>query len=140
MFTKCVAFWKANPLARAADRIDLQTLDRLDEALSKFRRLKRNASLIAQWVKLDDDFHSAIASASGSPRLAADIDRYRLLHRVFNRSHTDAGVLNQAAQEHEDILDALRRRNVEDARQAMRRHLQEWQRFFVNHLQKRTVS
>lgn len=120
--------------ARSADRIDVPRLRRLEQTLKQFRKSKPSASTIAHWVQLDDEFHSVIASASGSFRLAADINRYRLLHRVFNRSHTDAGVLQQAIEEHEAILDALRNRSAEVARQAMRQHLEEWQRFFANHL------
>ena len=120
--------------AKGADRIDLPTLQRLEDSLKQFRKSSASPSTIAKWVQLDDEFHAAIASASGSPRLAADINRYRLLHRVFNRSHTDASVLQQAAEEHAAILDAFRKRSADLARQSMRRHLEEWQRFFANHL------
>ncbi len=120
--------------AKSADRIDLPTLQRLEDGLKQFRKSKSSASTIGKWVQLDDEFHSAIASASGSPRLAADINRYRLLHRVFNRSHTDASVLQQAVEEHAAILEAFRKRSAELAGQSMRRHLEEWQRFFANHL------
>jgi DNA-binding GntR family transcriptional regulator len=120
--------------AKSAERLDLSTLQRLDEALKQFRKSKVTASTIASWVQLDDEFHSVIAGAAGSPRLAADINRYRLLHRAFNRSHTDASVLRQAAEEHAAILDAFHKRSAALARKAMRRHLEEWQRFFANHL------
>jgi DNA-binding GntR family transcriptional regulator len=121
--------------AKAAERIDRQTLQKLESALRDFCKSKKTTASIARWVTMDDEFHSAIANAAGSPRLAADIDRYRLLHRVFNRLHTDASVLQQAAEEHQQIIDALRRRSAEEAKQAMRVHLEEWQRFFANHLQ-----
>lgn len=120
--------------ARSAERMDQPTMQKLEEALQQFRRSRSSASTIAHWVQLDDEFHSAIASASRSSRLAADINRYRLLHRVFNRSHTNADVLQQAVEEHEAILGAIRQRSAELARRAMRRHLEEWQRFFASHL------
>jgi DNA-binding GntR family transcriptional regulator len=120
--------------AKSANLIDLATLQRLEQGLKHFQKRKPSNAAIAAWVKLDDEFHSAIAAASGSPRLAADIARYRLLHRVFNRSHNDPKVLRQAAEEHAAILDALRQRSAEKARLAMRQHLEEWQRFFANHL------
>ncbi|TWU08102.1 GntR family transcriptional regulator [Stieleria varia] len=120
--------------AKAADRMDRPTLQQLEAGLKAFRKRKPTSGSISVWVKLDDEFHSAIAAAAGSPRLAADIVRYRLMNRVFNRSHTDASVLQQAAEEHEAILNALRRRSPDEARQAMREHLEEWQRFFANHL------
>jgi DNA-binding GntR family transcriptional regulator len=106
----------------------------LESDLQAFRKSKQTAASINQWVKLDDEFHSAIANAAGSPRLAADIDRYRLLHRIFNRSHTDVNVLQQAITEHADILAALKRRDSAAAREKMCTHLEEWQRFFANHL------
>ncbi|TWT98953.1 GntR family transcriptional regulator [Neorhodopirellula pilleata] len=120
--------------AKAADRIDRPTIQRLSASLDDFRQSQPTAASISVWVKLDDEFHSAIASAAGSPRLAADIVRYRMMNRVFNRSHTDAGILQQAAQEHQAILDALRERDADAARRAMCEHLEEWQRFFANHL------
>jgi DNA-binding GntR family transcriptional regulator len=123
--------------ARAAETMDRPTLTRLADTLKTFRATRGVKSRLAHWVKLDDEFHRAIATASGSPRLAADVERYRQLHRIFNRSHTDAAVLEQAADEHEDILRGLDRRDGEAAREAMRNHLEEWQRFFVNHLRGR---
>jgi len=120
--------------AKAAERIDRPTLLGLEATLRQFSKSKKTSASITRWVKLDDEFHAAIASAAGSPRLAADINRYRQLHRVFNRSHTDASVLQQAAEEHQRILDALKKRDPEQARQTMQVHLEEWQRFFANHL------
>jgi DNA-binding GntR family transcriptional regulator len=120
--------------AKAAERIDRPTLESLSSTLQTFRKSKLTPASIAKWVAIDDEFHLAIAHASGSARLAQDIDRYRLLHRVFNRSHTDPNVLKQAVEEHHAILEALIERNSEKARLAMKTHLEEWQRFFSNHL------
>ncbi len=120
--------------ARAAQRLDLPTMNLLERELQTFRADFDQPATIERWVGLDDHFHTAIAAASGSPRLAADITRYRRLHRVFNRSHTQSAVLTQAIEEHQDVLDALRNRDSDAARETMRTHLQEWQRFFVNHL------
>jgi DNA-binding GntR family transcriptional regulator len=120
--------------AKAAARMDRMTLDRLNASLKPFLESSRDAATIARWVEADDAFHDAIAHASGSPRLASDINRYRLLHRVFNRSHTDPTILAQAAREHAQILAAIGDRDASAARQAMQHHLEEWQRFFVQHL------
>lgn len=124
--------------AKAARQIDLQTLARLELTLEQFQKQFKRAGAIQRWVKLDDEFHAAIATASGSSRLAADINRYRQLHRVFNRTHTDAAVLKQAVDEHERILTAIKKRDSDAASEAMRVHLEEWQRFFVNHLRQRS--
>jgi DNA-binding GntR family transcriptional regulator len=120
--------------AKAASRIDRVTLSELDEAAKRFASAKGKQTVLRRWVEFDDQFHTAIAAACGSRRLEADIQRYRLLHRVFNRTHDDPIVLDQAYQEHLRILDALRHRDEDAARQAMNDHIAEWQRFFVRHL------
>ncbi len=120
--------------AKAASRIDRVTLSELDDAAERFASAKGKQTVLRRWVEFDDQFHTAIAAACGSPRLEADIQRYRLLHRVFNRTHDDPIVLDQAYQEHLRILEALRRRDEGAARRAMNDHIAEWQRFFVRHL------
>ncbi len=123
--------------AKAASRIDKFTLSRLDDAAKKFTSAKGKQATIRRWVEFDDQFHTAIAAACGSSRLEADIERYRLMHRVFNRTHDDPSVLDQAYEEHERILKALRERDERAARKAMNDHIAEWQRFFVKHLASR---
>jgi len=121
--------------AKAATRIDSFTLSELQKAAEQYRRCQDQPSALRAWVEFDDKFHAAIAAACGSKRLQADIERYRLLHRVFNRTHTNPGVLVQAYAEHLKILDALRNRDAAAAHSAMDHHIAEWQRFFVKHLQ-----
>lgn len=120
--------------AKAASRIDKFTLSQLGDAAKRFQSAKGKQTILRRWVEFDDQFHTAIAAACGSPRLEADIGRYRLLHRVFNRTHDDPGVLAQAYDEHKRILHALSVRDASAARSAMNDHIAEWQRFFVNHL------
>jgi len=120
--------------AKAALRIDRFTLAQLDDAAEQFKLAKGKQAVIRRWVRFDDQFHTAIAAACGSSRLQADIQRYRLLHRVFNRTHDDASVLEQAYDEHAVILNALKNRDESAARHAMNDHIAEWQRFFVKHL------
>ena len=86
----------------------------------------------------DEDFHNAIARASGSIRLCQDIDRYRLLHRGFNKLATNVEVLQAALREHFQILDALENRDEEAAARLMVEHIQEWQAYFVNHFPRQT--
>ncbi|WP_161604650.1 GntR family transcriptional regulator [Roseiconus nitratireducens] len=120
--------------AKAASRIDKLTLAQLDDAAKKFKSAKGKPAILRRWVEFDDQFHTAIAAACGSSRLESDIQRYRLLHRVFNRTHDDPSVLEQAYDEHALILKALKKRDELAARKAMNDHIAEWQRFFVKHL------
>ena len=120
--------------ARAAERIDRMTLTHLLDQVEAFRDSEFSEDAVNQWVTLDDEFHATIANSSGSRRLVSDILRYRRLHRVFNRTHSDATVLTQAVEEHLAILECLKDRNPEEARSVMIHHIAEWQRFFIQHL------
>lgn len=119
---------------RAATRIDRQTLAGLRARAMAFVETKRDSTWKDRWVDFDEDFHAAIAQSTGSPRLAADINRYRLLHRCLNQMATTVEVLQQALAEHLKILDALDERDAHAATAAMALHIREWQTYFVNHI------
>ncbi|MBI1372594.1 MAG: FCD domain-containing protein [Phycisphaera sp.] len=122
--------------ARAAPRIDRSTLAKLREIADGLAGpADVNGEWLGRWADFDEVFHAAIAQASGSKRLDADIARYRLLHRGFNKLAT-ADPLRQALDEHLTILDALDQRNAADARHAMVMHIGEWQAYFVNYAER----
>jgi Transcriptional regulators len=123
--------------AKAASRIDRVTIARLHQMADELKSILDLPHAFDQWVRFDDEFHAAIAKASGSRRLEEDITRYRRLNGVINKLHRDVSVLEPALEEHLDILKSLEDRDVEGSRQKMRRHLEEWQRFFVQHLVKK---
>ena len=111
----------------------------LRRQISLLKERKNHKSWVRAWTRHDEDFHRRIARASGNKRLAQDIGRYRLLHRVFN--HTAFGqsgappeMLKQAIGEHEDILAALEKGRPEPARKAMQRHVSRWKDFFAESL------
>ncbi len=117
---------------RAALRIDRPTLAGLRAEAQALAEAKRNAAWKQRWVDFDETFHAAIARAAGSPRLAADINRYRLIHRGLNQMATTVDVLQNALAEHDRILEALDQRDPKTAAVAMEAHIKEWQAFFVN--------
>lgn len=118
---------------RAAGRIDPDDLARLEATAEHLETHADDPSWLDQWIAFDDDFHTTIAKASGSARLANDIGRYRLLHRAFNRLATQQADLSQALAEHQRILAALRRGQRDEARQQMQAHIRYWQAYFVSH-------
>ncbi len=124
---------EAEAARRAASGLDKQSLARLRNVADELASNREDPDWVARWTDFDEDFHDTIAKASGSPRLAQDINRYRLLHRGFNKLTTTVEVLQQALDEHIRILDALERRDPEAAAAAMIDHVQEWQAYFVNH-------
>ena len=121
---------------RAATRIDRQALAELRSMMEELRSNLNDPDWIAKGAEFDDQFHAAIANAAGSPRLAKDILRYRMLHRGINRISTTVDALQQAMAEHARILDALDQRNAKAAQAGMVDHLQEWQAYFVRHFRK----
>jgi GntR family transcriptional regulator, rspAB operon transcriptional repressor len=119
---------------RSASRMDRPTLLKLREAAAQVRRGLRRARLLDLWTAFDEEFHQQIARCAGSPRLLADIARYRLIHRGLNKTLFTRELVPQALAEHEAILDALERRDAVDARNAMTRHIGEWQAFYASSL------
>lgn len=120
----------------AASGMDRTTLAGLRASADHLARTRNEPNWVELWADFDEEFHSAIAKASGSPRLWQDITRYHLLHRGFNKLSTTPEGLEHALVEHTRILDAIEKRDPEEARKAMVEHLQEWQAYFVNHFTK----
>jgi DNA-binding GntR family transcriptional regulator len=118
----------------AAGRMDRRHLAPLRAAADALKGTPRAADWVARWAAFDEAFHRGIADASGNRRLAADINRYRLLHTGFNRVATDAAALQPALAEHVAILDALEARNGPLARDRMVAHIAAWQDHFIRHV------
>lgn len=123
----------------AAKGMDRATLSRLRETADMLAQNRDKANWTELWADFDEEFHNAIAKASGSPRLWQDIARYHLLHRGFNKLGTTHEGLKHALEEHVRILDALEKRDPKEAQRAMVDHLQEWQAYFVNHFPRKSA-
>jgi len=117
----------------AAGRMDARQLAPLRTEADALAASTDDVDWIMRWTNFDELFHDTIAQASGNRRLAADIGRYRLLHRGFNKLTTDVEGLQEALAEHDEILQALERRDGQAARQAMVQHIDHWQQFFMQH-------
>jgi DNA-binding GntR family transcriptional regulator len=116
----------------AAGRIDRRHCAPLRAAAAALAVLPQTApEWPAVWADFDELFHRTIADASGNRRLAADIGRYRLLHKGINRLSTDASSLQSAMAEHLGILDAIEARDGRLARERMVAHIGAWQDFFL---------
>lgn len=116
---------------RAASRIDRTTLARLRAAADDLAKHGKRSGGLARWADFDDLFHDAIAAACGSSRLAADIQRYRMVHHALNRLRMTEDLIPQALREHVAILSALEARDPERAAAAMDEHLREWKAFYL---------
>jgi len=81
-------------------------------------------------------FHIRIAQASGNPAYALMIahllgHRYGSMFQRLQAHYTSDDMPHRSEDEHRKILDALELRDVEGARQAMRKHLEEVVRIFM---------
>lgn len=126
----------------AAGRMDLRQIAPLRAAADALSALPPSARQWPKaWADFDELFHRTIAQASGNRRLAADIGRYRLLHRGFNLLSTDPHSLQkQALVEHIGILDAIEARDGRLARERMVAHIAEWQNFFLRRVFRSSVD
>jgi DNA-binding GntR family transcriptional regulator len=115
----------------AAGRMDGRQLSPLREQSDTLARAGESQDWINRWSDFDEQFHAAIAASCGNSRLRRDIDRYRLVHRGFNRVSTDFESLQDAHAEHVEILEALEAHDGKAARAAMENHIIHWQRYFV---------
>lgn len=120
----------------AATRMDGASREELRAVMRDLAANLQAPDWVARWTDFDDQFHTAIAKAAGSNRLAHDISRYRTLHRGFNRISTNVEVLQKAMAEHATILDALDAGDSRAARVAMVQHIQEWQSYFMRHVER----
>lgn len=115
----------------AADRLEPHQLSALRKTSDDLAQSEESASWLERWSDFDEQFHTTIATHCGNSRLRRDIDRYRLIHRGFNRTSTDYQSLQNAHAEHVTILRALEARDGQTAHSAMLHHLSQWQRYFV---------
>jgi DNA-binding GntR family transcriptional regulator len=116
---------------KAASGIDEKTLSALQAEADHLASSPNTVDWVQRWINYDEEFHNAIARASGNRRLWKDIARYRLLHRGFNQMATNAEVLQKALAEHQAILKALTKRDAAKTSAAMVSHIATWQAFFV---------
>ncbi|TXL68520.1 transcriptional regulator NanR [Zeimonas arvi] len=112
----------------AAQRADAAALARLDEALAAHHRLAdergRLAGDPASFVDGDREFHVAIAAMTGNPVFPAIVDAmFRWLGGHYRALVRAPGAESLTLREHDDIRDAIARRDPQAAEEAMRRHL-----------------
>lgn len=103
-----------------------RSLDRLDELQEGMRRLVDIDSKeeIAEFTDLDIEFHSAIAEMVGYEETANFIRRLRNITRLqVDYRRSDAVRRQATVDEHEQILDAIKERDLKAVEIAVRNHL-----------------
>lgn len=117
--------------ALAARRRTPEDLERLREAVRQAR-----ASVVAGRPydpPLSLGFHAALARATHNPFLVCAVDSFRtLFEEALMRLYPDPRMARRAADDHEAIAEAVRRRDAEAARERMRGHI----RYFAGRVRK----
>jgi len=113
--------------ALAASQIDPAQVQQLD-ALVEEMRGDNLGNDIAHSEQVDRRFHSLIAQAGGNSAMVAVVDmlwdiRFRSPQSRMLTTKAHAAGIKPRVEEHVAIVDALKRRNPEQARAAMRLHL-----------------
>lgn len=110
----------------ACGRIDRDVLEDFREEMREHAgRRSKSAAWLKAVMASDAKFHATIASASASPRLAREIDRYALLMQTIseaigNQYHSKEDGLR----EHIELIDALLAGDPERSARAMSRHIE----------------
>lgn len=117
--------------ALAAERADAGDLDRLASLVADMgQELKKGEG--QTYAAMDVEFHLAIAKCSKNPILEDFLSRIRgALQDWIAKSQELPGVRQNAQVQHTKVLQALRERNPEKARRAMRNHLEKCDTVFT---------
>jgi DNA-binding GntR family transcriptional regulator len=109
-------------VVKAATRISDEETARLDALLAEMR----STTSVERWMALNDEFHLGIYAASNSPRLlpviASQRDGCSPYIRLNVEDHSRRRIKDE---QHREILDACRARDVERAQKAIRAHLRQ---------------
>ncbi|MCP3802175.1 GntR family transcriptional regulator [Allokutzneria sp. A3M-2-11 16] len=109
--------------ALAAERITGDNLARLHRANDRVRD-GHAAGDLAGMVKANLDFHAEIYAVAGNRTLSLIADKLNaFVVRTSSRAFSSAEFVQEALAEHEDIVAALARRDVEEAARLSREHM-----------------
>jgi GntR family transcriptional regulator, transcriptional repressor for pyruvate dehydrogenase complex len=116
----------------AAERRTETNLLRMEQALAQFRRHLNDRSLA---IDADRAFHRAIADATNNNRFRLFVDEFgdrliprRALEAGFTSESSKSEFLEAIQVEHQRVLKAITDRKPDEARVAMRRHLEDGRR------------
>jgi DNA-binding GntR family transcriptional regulator len=104
----------------AIPKLDDDALGDLQSLINQMRRMRNEET----WTSMNEDFHRAIYAASERTRLCGMIANLRDASSVYIRmyvAHQAPGA--RSDNDHQEILDACRHRDVERARAAVSHHM-----------------
>lgn len=112
----------ASLAAENADGADLQRLRDIVERMRSHPETGESYAVYHRFALLDQEFHDTLAASAGRPLLADAVNRLHSHLHLF-RLTSAPGAAGTTIEEHERIVDAVARRNPEQAAEAMTTHL-----------------
>ena len=113
-------------VVRATERRSEVNLKNMERFLEKMCETPTKPN---SYVEADLDFHMEVARATQNPVLLVLLEPLSdLLHESRQATYLGAKMVRLRAQQHEEILDCIRRRDGEGAKVAMRTHLDDTER------------
>ena len=109
--------------ARAAERMDDEALALLQEIEADMRIVGTDDLSFARFAEADAKLHRLIATGSGNRLIAETIERLHAHLQIF-RSLYSTNAPEEAAAEHQKIIEALMAHDAPAAEEAVRDHLQ----------------
>ena len=114
---ECAAVKIAIPRLKEEDLIEMESLF---NSISKDIEMKNYKDIFDTDIKL----HSLIVDTAGNRRLSKFLNILNgQVHRMRVLSATAPGRLNESLQEHKDILEALKKRDINLAEQRLKQHI-----------------
>ncbi|RKY51263.1 MAG: GntR family transcriptional regulator [Candidatus Neomarinimicrobiota bacterium] len=114
---ECAAEKIAIPRLKEEDLIEMESLF---NSISKDIEMKNYKNIFDTDIKL----HSLIVDTAGNRRLSKFLNILNgQVHRMRVLSATAPGRLNKSLQEHKDILEALKKRDIDLAEQRLKQHI-----------------
>jgi len=114
---ECAAVKIAIPRLKEEDLIEMESLF---NSISKDIEMKNYKNIFDTDIKL----HSLIVDTAGNRRLSKFLNILNgQVHRMRVLSATAPGRLNKSLQEHKDILEALKKRDIDLAEQRLKQHI-----------------
>lgn len=111
------------PIVKLAE---LDTQPDLSQALKLCKKADRAAAAgnVMEYLSIDRDFHLSLVETNGNRRLVQTIGNLRDQTRLYGIAYIGPPALASSAQEHFEILDAIRERNPRRVRELLQVHLE----------------
>ena len=116
---EAIAVEWATPNMNAVDIEKLRAIN--NEIINCAGHEKENFA--TEWIKLNWDFHRVFWNKCGNKKLAFMLEDIRQRSFRFQYVSTWIGSFNAFTKDHEEIIDAIARKNPSHAKEAMKKHI-----------------